>query len=97
MNKSTSLIFAFIFFLVTLSISSGKGGDFGFQVFPGVQKIDNEAEAKKGSLQKAGDKPDNPGKLSLKKQSEEEVESKTINVGMELTKALFGKYLKKEE
>ncbi len=100
MKRSSTSIFAFLFFFLVVGAGATIGGVFGFdgpsapEVIQGSGKkeVKNEddskiKEAEKGLLYLVSDK----------EETESLEESKPLNVGIELTKALFGKYLKKEE
>ena len=100
MIKSTSVIIAFVFFLVLISVQPGIGIGMDFRFLTEYQNIDktNKAKIKKDSDSK--NKVENK-KLHLEsnKSNERRDDSvlKPVNVGVELTRALFGRYLKKTE
>ena len=100
MNKSTSIIFSFLFFFLVLGASATVGGVFGFNETSGTQILDGAGKKKveNGDDSKLEEKEKSFLFGAKSKEVGRELEdSKPMNVGIELTKALFGKYLKKEE
>ncbi len=101
MNKSSTIIFTFLFVLLVLGAEVSAGGLLSFSnnlnldVIEGVnEEVEDAGDSK---LEEEEDGLESDLIFSEEKEEEDGYNSKALNVGFELTKALFGKYLKKEE
>jgi hypothetical protein len=98
MIKSTSVIFAFVFFLTLLTVQTGKGIGIDFRFLSEIQSVDEKNSSKVRKDSDSGNKGKNkkliPGAKISGGPSDEPV-SKPVNIAVELTRVLFGKYLKK--
>ncbi len=100
MNKSSTIIFTFLFVLSILGAEVSAGGLLSFSnnlnldVIEGVNEEVEDAGDSKLEEEEDGLESD---LISSEEKDEDGYNSKALNVGFELTKALFGKYLKKEE
>ncbi len=100
MIKSTSVIFAFVFFLTLLTVQTGKGIGINFPFLPEIQSVDESNSSKVKKDSNSGNKAKNKKLLAGSKISgdrSDEPVLKPVNIAVELTRVLFGKYLKKEE